>query len=127
MAGGPVVGAVLPLDETGLEGLGLEANGVTTPLSRHGKVSSPPRRKLIPNPSAELRPTTSGLLLVYSGGPLGGRKSEIQRRGPQGAGENGMSPWVEAARGKAGWYGNGKRERGKEDVRSREELANGAR
>ena len=28
----------------------LEANGVTTPLSRHGKVSSPPRRKLIPNP-----------------------------------------------------------------------------
>lgn len=30
----------------------LEANGVTTPLSRHGKVSSPPRRKLIPNPSS---------------------------------------------------------------------------
>lgn len=32
----------------------LEANGVTTPLSRHGKVSSPPRRKLIPNPSQSL-------------------------------------------------------------------------
>lgn len=34
--------------------MGLErtANGVTTPLSRHGKVSSPPRRKLIPNPSS---------------------------------------------------------------------------
>lgn len=43
-------GGVL-LRSTRVDRVALEANGVTTPLSRHGKVSSPPRRKLIPNPS----------------------------------------------------------------------------
>jgi len=58
-------GDVLPCS-TRVDRVALEPNGVTTPLSRHGKVSSPPRSKLIPNPPTELRPTTSGLL-VYSG------------------------------------------------------------
>lgn len=42
----------------------LEANGVTTPLSRHGKVSSPPRRKLIPNPLSLI--LSLSLLLSFS-------------------------------------------------------------
>lgn len=44
-------GGVLPPRSARVDRVALEANGVTTPLSRHGKVSSPPRRKLIPNPS----------------------------------------------------------------------------